>query len=421
MADPAYRQALSASESFGNAQSDQWRLLKQHLSLLLPEGRERLCLVRLDRLKELYGKAWDRIGDGIHKVLREEALGLLGEGGTLLRYDALAYLLICEEGAAAALVAPLEKKVRERLFGDGSTESLFEAFQVTSLQGDALRCTPLPDRAAPVPTPPNPPAPKREEKLVLGDAEFVHNPVWDVRANMVLAYQCSPTWSLGINETAGEEDLGAGFTDKRMEFGLDLETLHKAQAQVSEAMNRNAHVSILVPVHYNTLATAATAERYEEICRRDSLHWDRRLLFEVIRMPRAVSPDTLSAAIGRMAPYCAATFLRTGFDVDPAFLERLPPGAVSVGVDASKDRRPEDDIIADMEAFVERATERSVSTYILGLETVSLGVAAVCAGFDYIASAQIARSLEPWGMDDHWVKPIDLFKEFARTARTSTK
>ena len=137
--------------------------------------------------------------------------------------------------------------------------------------------------------------------------------------------------------------------------------------------------------------------------------WLQRLLFEIVRIPSGADREDVVAAVNRIRPHGHGVFLRTG--ANPGALGHFATlGVMGVGLDVYHDARPEDAVMSALEDFVEEVSQQGLHTYVVGLRSVSLSVAAVCAGFDFVGSREIAASLEPWGLDDHVVKPLDLFR-----------
>jgi len=195
-----------------------------------------------------------------------------------------------------------------------------------------------------------------------------------------------------------------------------LETLAKATDELERGLDYYQLVKFLIPVHYRTLADAATADTYVRLCNRKIWSVREFAYFEIVNPPPTVSGEKLVQAVQRVKPFGAGVMLRV--DRGFAAFDKVPVDDVfSVGMDLRPDGRPENEIIAELETLASGAGARGLHSHVPGLTEMNLSVAAACAGIDFIGSHAIAEELGEWEPDDSMAKPIDLFKNLLTAAK----
>lgn len=414
MTSPSQRHfpiAPPAPEEVEGLQADYWKILKVVVAEALNDDPPRVFLVRLDRLRETVSRTWPQVRHAVHHLIATQAEAQLGPDGFAVRYDETSYLVVLGRDNTGVLDR-IVSRIGAELLGRPDGAGILDVLPVTAVEENGLVCG---AGTAPVAAPPAAPAMdmgavEDDIPLVLGDAEYHYFPVWDVRRNIVLSYQCLPVWPDVGGRPLDEEQMAARFADPRMQVGLDLETLHAATTRLDEILERDAMASFLVPVHFETLIDDRVMPRYLKSLHDSAGGWMERIHFEIIRAPVDIREDRVVHAVSRIRPFCRHVFLRLRADLDADLSRFARLGVMGVGLDLYHDERAEDDVMGTLEAFAGQISAQGLHTYVLGLRSVSLSVAAVCAGFDYIGSREIAASLEPWGMDDHIIKPLDLFK-----------
>lgn len=386
--------------------ADYWSLIR----LTLSGDLRRAALLRYDRLRERFEANWPQAEAALRRVVRAEAATRLGAGGSLVPFDPAALLLVLgpQSGETArALGEAIGGTVGANLQGWGA-EAPFEIWDVVAVTDDGLSCrdggpeAPVESAGAGRP-------------LVLGDAEFVFHPIWDVRRGSVFAYRCQPAWTLGNGRGADEEDMAPQFRTPARLAALDLETLHKGLEKLEEAMDHDAMAALMLPLHFDTLTSIEAWPRYAEGLAKAGPLLLERIRLEVVHAPPRLDGNALAAALAPARAFHRNISLRVGFDYD-GFTGAMAAGFHSVGVDLTHDQRDEAALIEDMEKFVVQAGAHAIRTHVLGLRSISLGVAAVCAGFDLVESQAIGASLEGWPMDDYLLRPIDLYRRLLSQA-----
>lgn len=403
----------------GEVGEDFWQVFRLAISEALANRPDGVILLRLDGLKGHLGPSWESAQSAVDRLLRAELAPVLADGAMMAGFGPAAYVLVCGPRAASlAWRNDVMARVGRGLPGFSGPGAALEPWAVRGLRDDGLTVEPLADRGdKPHPSAPAPSPAKfapQGKRMVLQDASFTFDPLWDVRRNMVLAYHCRPHWDTGRGTMIEEEDLDDNDSERHLIFAMDLETLHKAGERIEELVTNDSMAVLMVPVHWETLADQGAAANYLRAVETQFYLWGERLLFEILRIPQAVGAERLLDVLRCLDKRGRGFLLRRDWSFADAAALRplLPLGLQGIGVDAIREARPEAEVMIDMETFIDQVAAHSLHSYILGVGSVSLSVAAVCAGFDYVGSRPVSRVLEPWGLDDHVVKPMDLFREF---------
>lgn len=387
-------------------------MLRLLLSEIVADDTDRAVVIRFDGLRgSLPGPRDQAVATVVTAVAKEVEARLSGLG-QVVGFDEASCLVVSAKSAgrtAAEIAGEVAKGAVSRLVGQGRETTLFEVFHVIAVSEAGLACEEIAAKpAGPAPAPASRVREAPTKTLVLGDADLHYIPLWHVRRNSVFAYQCKALWAGADGRLADEVELAALLGSEGMARALDLETLHKAVDEIDVGIDRGTLASLLVPVHYDMLARPEDGERYLASLKSLYQTEQERLYLEIVRLPDPPSGDTLGTVIDLIRPYCKGLLLRTGWDVQ-AFDSLRPMSKLAVGVDVSHDIRGEEELFSAMEEFIKRVPSQAFATYILGLNTVSASLGAVCTGFDIVGSEAIGAAFEDWEMDDYLVKPIDLY------------
>jgi len=441
--------------------------------LLRREGTD-ARLVRIDGVRELFGARWAGLETDMRQRIGAALSRLVGPSGVWLPFDETTYLLLPPDGGKlpdAQTEQALETLQRE-LVGAAVRERLITLWAPQSEAANGWACAPLtkdappapssppsfsaplpapspplptpeftvvspseiidgdqtdeaalppashtvPEPVAPAPSPAPSPAlakPAASHQVVYADIELSFSPIWEVRANRVFTYLCEPQWLTPEGAFSHEDAVEHAFKSDRARLVVDLTVLHKTHEAFDDLLEHDRLSSIILPVHYQTLADPQYENRYAAECRQIVGLFHQYICFEIISLPNIIDPAEFAKVTASIRPYCRALFAR----VKPGStqIERiLTPDVHAFTVDLRDDTRQEHAIIADLKALQDQRPARGGLSCAHGLRTKSLSLAAICEGFDLIGSDAIAANLEGWPMDDYMVKPIDLYAQLLK-------
>lgn len=244
---------------------------------------------------------------------------------------------------------------------------------------------------------------------VLADPQFRYYPLWDVRANGVFCYICEPFWTVGDGAAHPEEDFTQAFADPKLVLALDLETLRHAVNQVEEVAAGYGVISVMVPVHFATLADAETRKAYTDACNGSVWPVVDNLNFEIVKTPPSINAEKMTHIIHAIHSFGDNVMVRVEKDFT-LIGDVQPDNLDALGLDIRGDGRSDNEILNDLQDFCSRVGSLGLLKYVHGIESASVSLAAVAAGYDYVGSDAIAEPLEEWAPDGDTVAPVDLLK-----------
>lgn len=404
---------------------------ENHLRTLLADremlSAGRLQVLSLDKIKERIGERWARHADHVQSVVEEiftrrltpaDVYTRIGDVTHLILFSSLnraeakiKATLLAEEIATrligreeapdfvdvetvvidvdremaaektdliGAVTELMDKEAADEASGDGGmdegTSALIAA--ASGLSPEALRgLTPsaVVRSYAPVNTEP----PK--------DLGFVFRPMWAVERRILSTYLCVIV-KRGENGTVGDDYSALYASDQpAMIARLDQVTLGRIEREIESLAGKNQKLLIGCPVHYHTLNRGTSRAAYLMQCKRIPDWFRPYVVFEVVGFPEAIPQGRVAEIAGILKPYSRSVLARLekGHQNFQSFANA---NLHAVGMDVALYGLPEERMMAILSQFVGAASDVGLKTYVHGLRSRSLTVAALAAGFDYVHS-----------------------------------
>jgi len=411
----------------GPLKQDYWKLLRLMLCDALDNNPKGVALIRFDKLQHFAQNIWDEVCDSLNAIVNGEAQSVLGDDDQIFGFDAASYLVIAHADQPYSSLELAEKLITTigvHMMGGPLGQSKISLLVVEKITDHGIEACAVDPEVQAVPAQevtPATEAPLGEvtDLSLIGTASFDFLPIWHIRRNFVMTFECIPRWHLENGDVLDEADLSDRFRQHDMEHALDAETVRHAIDQVMRVVEHDAMASILVPVHFDTIMEDEGFTKFLQAYGELSPIWRERISMEIKCIPHDISFNDLCTCLHRLRPYCQGLYVQVPLTFDQIH-DFGVGGLVSIGVDLTHENRDESDVIADMEAFISKTSQvTGLHTHALGLQSVSLSVAAICAGFDFIGCQPIEKELEGWGIDDFLVKPLDLYKQLLKTQASS--
>ena len=218
--------------------------------------------------------------------------------------------------------------------------------------------------------------------------EFLFQPVWDLRHQMISTYRVVSVCTLenGARMMGYDIDLpdyGRGNTAR-----LDLDQLEHGMDIFGECYTNNFRFFCIFPVHFNTLATLTSRTDFCSICEIIPAPLRSHVIFEIIGSPVGVPVGRLSEVSQSIRPYCHFLFCRVqpGFKSFGSFHEI---GIQAVSMEFQFQSEPVARRIETIQRFVNAAKIAGLSTYVLGADDLQTTVAADKAGASLLSGGAI--------------------------------
>jgi hypothetical protein len=233
-----------------------------------------------------------------------------------------------------------------------------------------------------------------------GDAErdnalmtYVYRPVWDVANKLLSTYYCVPMRLFpGFGRRYGYAVLDDR-SDSYAVARLDLETFKAGLCMLDELQRNRFQIFMAVSVQFETVATLKYREVYIEIAQRLPERMRKYLVIELVNLPDGVPQSRLSELVNSLKPFCSAVLANTALrGKTPANF--IDTGLHAIGTDLRREPMPEAEAIARINQFVIEANRHRLWTFLHGVQTTSMVMAAVAAGVRYVAGDRVGPLAE---------------------------
>lgn len=215
-------------------------------------------------------------------------------------------------------------------------------------------------------------------------------PVLRARKSMVSAYRAIVQHDDGARRMLAADLLDGGSINGLFDAEIDRWCLERIAERLGQGRGRGHRAMVIVPVHYETLATRRFRDEYLTVCRKLPPSSARRLIIEIVDLPSGLVQARTRDLLAYVRPFALALGVRVAatdaaldqFDGAGALLVSVPaPGPTGQDGTGAPDAP---DRVAALRSFVERASAHRLRTHVLGCALPGDCQAAVRAGVDLI-------------------------------------
>jgi len=227
---------------------------------------------------------------------------------------------------------------------------------------------------------------------VLARVDFVFRPMWDPTRNVIATYLCVPRVKLSDAAGAVGEASLAVAGDPDATARLDSATVARVKADLAAMAADSRRFIIAMPVHFETLSSAAQRRRCAAAIGAIPEPMKQYLVVEVIDVPAGVLKPRLMEVIAPLRLHCRAVSLQVAIGTID-FTQVRGIGISAVGADIAHLVKSEVILMQQMARFQRAAEKAEAVTFLHGAKTRSLVTAAVGAGFHYVDGDAVAATL----------------------------
>lgn len=218
---------------------------------------------------------------------------------------------------------------------------------------------------------------------------FLYRPLWNIGRGTLPIYTCTPACALGPFEFITGEALLSKNAGPRKIAMLDEMVLSCVSDELRSQQASQLRSVICIPVHYETLVgerVAVWISLLETIPRtiRD------KVIVEIVNLTQGVGQLATYSLVRKLKSHVRYVFGRLDFG-DVNFRAWRETDVAVVGIDVEVDDRPEIDVINEINHFASLAKQHGLHTYVRGLRSLSLAVAAIAAGVEYMDGPAVAE------------------------------
>jgi hypothetical protein len=210
-----------------------------------------------------------------------------------------------------------------------------------------------------------------------------------------IRFQIVPVWRAGNQTLVGHSIMTSAEGDSAgiPQNLLDMACLIKAQTDVQDALAAKSPYLVLGRVHWQTLERVTFRTRYLELAASLPEEARRYLVLALYDVPDDLLTARIEERLRELGRFCRSVSCRVDLgrrDFEQLKGQNLHP--IGAELPADDLQLPESQIMASMNGFLDALAGLQTKTFIDGLQTKSLVIAALAAGFDYLSGSAIADS-----------------------------
>ena len=360
-------------------------------------------MLGLEDVQKHAGANWPNVKERIYKIIEEAIEHHLGEADLYVRAAEDQFIILFgsslkveAEQTARAIALEIEKRLTVEIPGgaeisvrgvavpvsagkDGGAIATFEALAATLRKATA----------------------KAEEtgrqivERLKADARIGFWPLAQLRKRLISVYDAGLTSSSAADAEAAAKAQGEGDPGV-LAAELDCLMLDLASKALAGAGGFRRKAVILIPVHYETLASKQFRAKFLEACRRLPNTSSRRALIHVMDLPEGVPQSRLNQVFGMIKPFTLGFVVRTtlGFKgTDSLVGIRL----LGISVDGSGVTTLSKQVFDELRALVARAAKHKFRVIFAGARTIEAAQVARRAGAAYANGPAVFPQIGEFG------------------------
>ncbi len=169
---------------------------------------------------------------------------------------------------------------------------------------------------------------------------------------------------------------------------LDLSCLVKAHTDIQDGIDAKSPYLVIAQLHWYTLERVATRTRYLELAAKLAEDARRYLVFSLHDIPEDLLPARIEDRMRELRPFGRTMSFNT--DLDRRDFDQIKGQDFhAIGTSLERNDSSERDLMLAINSFVSAVAPLKTKSFIHGLDTKSMVVAAIAAGFDYLSGAAI--------------------------------
>ncbi len=174
---------------------------------------------------------------------------------------------------------------------------------------------------------------------------------------------------------------------------LDLACLFRAQTDAQESAAAQSPYLVIAQLHWYTLERLATRTKYLELAAKLPEEARRYLVFALHDVPEDLLPARIDDRMRELRPFGRTMSFHS--DLDRREFEQIKGLEFhAVGTTLERNTSPERDLILAINGFIAAQAPLQTKTFLHGLNTKSMVIAAIAAGSDYLSGTAIVDAKE---------------------------
>ena len=234
------------------------------------------------------------------------------------------------------------------------------------------------------------PVKEGERPSALDHVRFLFRPIWDVKRNAVFNFLCVPmVKTQGGRVQAGEAAI-EGLDDRHFRLDYDLRLLKRVLDELMRVGAQDRRLLFTIPVHVDTVSFGPFRTEYLRLWRELPLSLQRLAVFDLVGGTDGFPQSRLIEILPSLKPVSRAVTLRMPLPAVGAIGRFAHAGLHALSTETTSIR--EEGAQGEFEKFVVATEKAHLLTYLHGIRSGSLALAAVGAGFSFIDGPAIGTA-----------------------------
>ena len=223
--------------------------------------------------------------------------------------------------------------------------------------------------------------------------EYVYRPLWNTGSKKVSYLVALPSRKLPSGRLAvGYEAVGRGINEGTYD-SLDLEVLSNGLKMTTYLGSLGAGAKLIIPVHFQTLASAHYRGDYKAACSKIPKHQQKDLVFEIIGISRGIPRSRLQELVMGIQQYGDAVVIRMEIE-NPEFSELKHIGVNLVGFSLDEKTVNDEQALNLIGNFVNAASSVGLQVYAAGIPSKNISTMAIGLGVSLIGSPFVSSAAD---------------------------
>lgn len=252
------------------------------------------------------------------------------------------------------------------------------------------------------------PAKDGERSSALDHVRFLFRPIWDVKRNAVFNFLCVPMVKAPSGRVHAGEAAVEGLEDRHVRLDYDLRLLKRVFDELMRVGAQDRRLLFTIPVHVDTVSFGPFRTEYLKLWRELPLSLQRLAVFDLVGGTEGFPQSRLIEILPSLKPISRAVTLRLPLSATQSIGRFAHVGLHALSTETTSIR--EVGAQSEFEKFVVATEKAHLLTYLHGIRSGSLALAAVGARFSFIDGPAIGTvEVNPkdalrFGMEDLYAK-----------------
>lgn len=244
---------------------------------------------------------------------------------------------------------------------------------------------------------------------------FVYRPLLSAQTKIISTFICIPVRELEAGQLkSGYSVFGKNPKAEEIQ-ALDIACVSKVARELEDLIKTEKRSLLAIPIHVETLQDIIVRAAYIKHCREKFKGRYKRIIFEIIGLPKDLSKARIGEFTSTLKPFCRVVIARISTH-HKKLSAVVGTGLHAVGLDLFEGGDDEAQLMKEMDIFVGAARQIKIKCYVEGVHSRSLFMISVTNGFDYICGSALsgivknASDIKEFKLEQMYVSILESWK-----------